>query len=386
MACRGGRAAPVHVTITSGHNTNCTFVNVFVPAGSISLSKITSGATGTRVVRDRPADRPGGAVPPARHDRTEGVPADATPGLAERCDRPPPSRPLRDRRAVAAERHADGWSLDAVVCNGELVPFDRGGIEVTLTRRAPERPLRLQRQLQLAPRAAAAAAPGPADAADRRPRRRRRPRRPRRRLPRRPSRSRPYPMSDLTVAKHALTPVVPAGQVAAYVLTVRNVGQDAAERVVLADKPRADATIVSVRPSSGSCQVTNMQGPLIVCSLGNLEAGAHASVVVRMIPKTTRASSSTSRSSAARPTTTRSPTTALARSSGSCTRRRRRSSARRRAAARPRRLLIAAVTAAGRRSELDGQRQRAGRRIGEQLGVQDVGEQLQPVDDPRSRT
>jgi Domain of unknown function DUF11 len=71
------------------------------------------------------------------------------------------------------------------------------------------------------------------------------------------------------------------------VLTVRNAGTDAAERVVLADKPRADATIVSVRPSSGHCQVTNVQGPLIVCSLGNLAAGARASVVVRMIPRTT---------------------------------------------------------------------------------------------------
>jgi uncharacterized repeat protein (TIGR01451 family) len=95
-------------------------------------------------------------------------------------------------------------------------------------------------------------------------------------------------MSDLTVAKRPLTPVVAIGQVAAYVLDVHNVGDDAAERVVLADKPRADATIVSVRPSSGRCQVTDMQGPLIVCSLGNLEAGAHASVVVRMIPKTTQ--------------------------------------------------------------------------------------------------
>jgi uncharacterized repeat protein (TIGR01451 family) len=97
-----------------------------------------------------------------------------------------------------------------------------------------------------------------------------------------------YPTSDLTVAKHALTPVVAAGQVAAYVLNVRNLGDDTAERVVLADKPRSDATIVSVHPSTGRCQVTNMQGPLIVCQLGNLNAGAHASVVVRMIPKTTQ--------------------------------------------------------------------------------------------------
>jgi uncharacterized repeat protein (TIGR01451 family) len=95
-------------------------------------------------------------------------------------------------------------------------------------------------------------------------------------------------VSNLSVAKRPLTPVVASGQVASYVLNVRNTGDAAAERVVLADKPRADATIVSVRPSSGSCRVTNMDGPLIICTLGNLNAGAHASVVVRMIPKTTQ--------------------------------------------------------------------------------------------------
>ena len=94
-------------------------------------------------------------------------------------------------------------------------------------------------------------------------------------------------MSDLTVAKRALTPVVPVGHVAAYVLTVRNIGRDAAERVVLADKPVGDATIVSGRASTGRCRVTKLTGQMIVCRLGNLKPGAHVSAIVRLIPKTT---------------------------------------------------------------------------------------------------
>ena len=96
-----------------------------------------------------------------------------------------------------------------------------------------------------------------------------------------------YAVSNLTVTKQALTPVVPAGHVAAYRLAVRNVGPDAAERVVLADKPGGDATIVSVHPSTGSCRVIQLLGQLIVCRLGNLGTGADASVIVRLIPKTT---------------------------------------------------------------------------------------------------
>jgi hypothetical protein len=176
----------------------------------------------------------------------------------------------------------DAWSLDAVVCNGELVPFDRGGIQVTLTAQAPTvhcvfsdaftshpEPPPLPPPVPPTPPLPPPVPPTPTPPAP-------------------PVPAPSYPVSDLAVAKRALTPVVPAGREAAYVLTVHNAGADAAERVVLADKPRGDATIVSVRPSSGHCQVTNMHGPLIVCSLGNLAAGARASVVVRMVPKTTR--------------------------------------------------------------------------------------------------
>jgi uncharacterized repeat protein (TIGR01451 family) len=96
-----------------------------------------------------------------------------------------------------------------------------------------------------------------------------------------------YPVSQLNVTKQALTPVVPAGHVVVYRLAVRNIGPDAAERVVLADRPGGAATIVSVRPSTGNCRDTKLLGQLIVCRLGNLDKNAHASVMVRLIPKTT---------------------------------------------------------------------------------------------------
>jgi Domain of unknown function DUF11 len=271
----------VHVTIGSGHTTTCAFVNDFVPAGSISLSKISTGATGT--VAFLIGARTGPTMQYLQHATTtvEGVPADATP--ASRIDA---TDHLRLGRYLIAEQfppsdNPGAWSLDAVICNDELVPFDRGVVEVSLTRRHPSVHCVYSDSFSSHPDPPAPPPP---------------PTPPTPPIPPTPPTPTPpappvpvpsYSVSDLTVAKRALTPVVPAGQVAAYVLIVHNIGNAAAERVVLADKPRSDATIVSVRPSSGGCRVTNLQGPLIACSLGNLAAGAQASVVVRMIPKTT---------------------------------------------------------------------------------------------------
>jgi hypothetical protein len=52
---------------------------------------------------------------------------------------------------------------------------------------------------------------------------------------------------------------------------------------VLADQPRGNAKIISVQPSTGQCQV----GKLIVCRLGNLDAGDTDSITVRLTPETT---------------------------------------------------------------------------------------------------
>jgi Domain of unknown function DUF11 len=273
---RPGRA--VHVTIVSGHTSNCVFINLFVPAGSISLSKISTGATGT--VAFLVAARTG---PPAQyllHATTleEGVPADAIP--ASRADS---TDHLHLGRYLVAEQfppsgNPGAWSLDAVVCDDELVPFDRGVVEVNLTRQDPSVHCVYSDSFSSHPEPPAPPPPVPPTPPTPPPP-------PNPAAPPVPVPS--YGVSDLKVTKQALTPVVAAGQVAAYRLSVGDIGKDTAERVVLADKPVGDATIVSVRSSTGRCRVTKLTGQMIVCRLGNLKPGAHVSAIVRLIPKTT---------------------------------------------------------------------------------------------------
>jgi hypothetical protein len=52
---------------------------------------------------------------------------------------------------------------------------------------------------------------------------------------------------------------------------------------VLVDQPRSKAKIVSVRPSTGQCTV----GKLVVCRLGNINAGATVRIMLTLIPETT---------------------------------------------------------------------------------------------------
>jgi uncharacterized repeat protein (TIGR01451 family) len=279
---------PVRVTLTGRHNSSCTFVNQFVPAGSISLSKISHGATGT--VSFLIQTQTGPPAQYLQHATTiaEGVAADATPN--SRADL---TRHLSLGRYEIVEQFpesdvTDSWSLDAVVCNGELVPFDRGAIELTLTRHDPSVHCVYSDSFTLHPEPPSPPPPVPPTP----------PTPPTPPVPPTPPTPPtppappvpvpPYPVSDLTVSKHALTRVVPAGHVVTYALAVRNVGRDTAEQVVLVDKPQGDATIVSARPSTGRCSVTGLLGPAIICHLGNLKAGARVSIAVEMIPKTTR--------------------------------------------------------------------------------------------------
>ena len=74
------------------------------------------------------------------------------------------------------------------------------------------------------------------------------------------------------------------GDAVTYRLTVHNHGPDSAAHVVLADQPRGDAKIISVDPSTGQCTI----GKLVICRLGNMKSGATVSIMVRLIPDTTK--------------------------------------------------------------------------------------------------
>ncbi len=88
----------------------------------------------------------------------------------------------------------------------------------------------------------------------------------------------PPPATDLVVTKRALQGSVPFGSIARFRITVRNAGPVAAEQVVVADDPGPNAQLVSANPSQGGC---NERLPLI-CRLGALDAGATATILVRV--------------------------------------------------------------------------------------------------------
>src|SRR6202012_30840 len=91
-----------------------------------------------------------------------------------------------------------------------------------------------------------------------------------------------YAVSDLSVAKNALTSLVVAGTPVRYEISVHNHGPDPAARVVLADQPQRSARFVSIHSSTGHCQI---QRRLAVCRLGNLGPRATATITIRMVPK-----------------------------------------------------------------------------------------------------
>ena len=71
------------------------------------------------------------------------------------------------------------------------------------------------------------------------------------------------------------------GQPVTYTITVTNKGTGAAAEVVVAEQTPGTATIVSAKPSQGTC-VTQYRPAS--CSLGSIAAGATATIVVILRP------------------------------------------------------------------------------------------------------
>ena len=260
------------MTIRIDHTTGCVFVNDFVPAGSITLSKVSHGAIGTfGFVIDRqrdPAQYLQHATTIAEGEAAAAVPAlpvDATGhlrlGTYVITEQFPPSDPT------------GAWSLEGVVCNGELLPFDRGSVEVTLTRLVPHLSCVYVDSFSAMPEPPVPPSPEP-------PLPPLPPAPPTPPTPAPPTPDAAYPVTDLSIAKQALTRVVRAGNPVNFRITVVNPGPDAAERVVVDDRSQVRARVLSARPSQGSCQIRRV----VTCQLGNLKGGAHATVLVRAIP------------------------------------------------------------------------------------------------------
>ena len=128
---------PVRVEVHSGQGSVCTFVNAFTPRGSISLAKVTFGATGTTKFLINPNRPPLAQFLQHATTTQQGVPADAKPAsAADATDH------LRLGSYTIVEQappalQAGHWTLSSVVCNGVVEPFDQGAVTVQLTRSEP---------------------------------------------------------------------------------------------------------------------------------------------------------------------------------------------------------------------------------------------------------
>ena len=257
---------PVTVKISSGTSVVCTFTNALIQKGSISLAKITKGATGTASFQVEPTSGTPAQYLQTATTTTPGVAADAVP------DTP---RDKTNRLRLATYRiieqppvstPANAWTLTQVECDGVLVPFAQGTAEATLTKADPNVRCVFTDVFSSTP----PPEPGPQPPEPLPPE----PPHPPGPNPDEPS----APWADLAVTKTASPPVVVAGDVVTYRITVTNHGPNDAARVVVDDKAAGAKAVVAVHSSVGTCQV----GLPVVCQLGTLKAGAKVTIVVRV--------------------------------------------------------------------------------------------------------
>ncbi len=257
------RTEPVEVTIRSGAQVTCVFRNTFTPRGSISLAKVTQGGVGRTGFEITPQQGPPATYLQSATTTKRGVAAPATPDTPQDATNHLGLGSYRITEEPPASGPAGHWTLIGVRCNGLDVPFDEGGIVVTLTRQAPA--VHCESTNQLLQHPPPEPPPGPPA-----------PPPPNPPLPPRPDPDQPSdPYADIAVVKRPSASSVVTGGVISYRLTVTNHGPDAADRVILRDQQQLGrAEIVSIHTAAGQCQ----QSGDVLCEFGTLPP--HHSVTV----------------------------------------------------------------------------------------------------------
>ena len=275
----GGRHAlhrTTTVRVTSGQATVCTFYNRFIPAGSISISKISEGATGTFnfLTSLRNADA-GAQYHQSATTKAQGVAAQATPDTPlDSTDHLKLSRYLIAEQLPLAHP-GDAWAVASVYCNGVAQPFTSGVVEVHLTRREPD--VHCTYVDTFTPKPTPPPEPPPPTPVPPNPPQPPKPPAP----PPEPDVNPIYTNADLSITKHALSRSTTVGQAVTYRVVVRNHGPAAAQQVYVAEQTRViPATIVSIHTTKGTCKFS----PRPTCSLGNLKKGERVVITARVIP------------------------------------------------------------------------------------------------------
>ena len=279
--CNGDRHAlhggSVKVTVSSGQASVCTFFNRFIPAGSISISKISQGATGTFAFLVGLRDNDTGMQYHQRATTTaQGQAANAEPvtGL-DATDHLKLGRYLIGEQFPLSDP-TNAWAVSSVYCNGVAQPFTSGVVEVRLTRHEPDVHCTYTDTFTPKP----PPIPPPPEPTPPPPP-------PNPPLPPMPPAPPPepdvnpiYANADLSVTKHASTGSVTVGHMVTYRVIVRNRGPAVAQQVYVEDQSRLVARVESIRTSKGSCRLR----PTVRCSLGNLKKGARVVITARVVP------------------------------------------------------------------------------------------------------
>ncbi|HVW46630.1 MAG TPA: hypothetical protein VHA76_06235, partial [Solirubrobacterales bacterium] len=127
----------VTVTVVTGQNQTCTFTNKLAGAGSISLSKVTEGGTGTTEFVIETLSRQPLQFHQSATTTEPGVAADAVPAGPEDDTGHLYLGTYRIVEQPPLSRAAGEWTLTSVNCDGVDVPFSDGSALVTLSRGAP---------------------------------------------------------------------------------------------------------------------------------------------------------------------------------------------------------------------------------------------------------
>ena len=263
-------AQPVEVNIPAGGAVACTYINAFVPKGSIALAKITEGGTGTASFLIFPAHGAGAQYRESATTTTPAVAATAAPDTATDATDHLPLGAYWIVEQSPAGGPAGGWTLTTANCGGVLVPFAQGAVEVKLTPAHPSLRCVYTDTLSATPPAPPPpvnpplVAPPPAPVFPL--------------VPGLPA----YQLSDLVVTKQASASIVTQGEVVAYRITVKNLGPSPAQHVVLADQPLGHAPFVAVHTSAGHCKARLRTAVPITCGLGTLQPGGKVTVTVRL--------------------------------------------------------------------------------------------------------
>jgi uncharacterized repeat protein (TIGR01451 family) len=247
------------VTISAGRGAVCTFTNRLDRPGRIIVRAVTIGGVDTAGYVITPFS---GGVQRRQFatTRRQGEPFEAvgepTRGLAF-------GRYVVQETAIrAAQREV--WSLIAVTCNGELVPFEQGVVIVRVTQREPVQRCTFINLRQREPEPPDPTPPDPVP-------------------PPTPEPPDPVPGGDppdLAITKQRVGSTGGATPTLTFRLRVTNNADVTANRVVVADRLAAGTVLVSADPSQGRCFLRGTR--LLVCPLGDLEPGASATIRVRV--------------------------------------------------------------------------------------------------------